>query len=77
MLFAYRLAAHLGMDDPVAMLARMTPEQLDNWIAYDALEPIGQRGLAMQLAMILQAMMAHGGVETDAADWIPGLKSEE
>ena len=77
MRFAFRLAAQLGVEDPIAMIGRMTPELFDLWIAFDALEPIGQRGTWAQLARITDLQMARCGVESEMADFLPGFNPEE
>jgi hypothetical protein len=56
------------------MLADMTPEQLDGWIAFDRLEPIGVRGLVAQLASFLSMFAASKGVECSEADYMPGVQ---
>ena len=77
MRFAYRLAAQLGIEDPIAMIGRMTPETLNNWMAFDALEPLGLRGACQQLAILIQCMLAGGGVESELSEFIPGYKPED
>lgn len=59
------------------MLRNMSPEQLDAWIAYDALEPIGWRGVWNQLAGVLAIMSAHSGVDSTIAEHLPGLKEDD
>lgn len=56
------------------MLANMTPEQMDGWIAFDRLEPLGVRGLVAQLARFLSFFAASKGVEGSDADYMPGLQ---
>lgn len=74
MRFAYRLAATLGIVDVQAMLDQMTPEQLDGWMAYDTLEPIGLRGVCDQLAEALMIMSVHSGRDCNHSDFVPGLR---
>ena len=77
MQFAYRLAAHLGIEDPAEMLDRHSPEWLDGWIAFDTLEPLGMRAAWSQMATLIQAFFAKMGVETEFSDWMPGVKPED
>lgn len=37
----FRLALKWGWPDPDALADTMTPEQLNQWLAYDIVEPIG------------------------------------
>lgn len=75
-MFAYRLAAALGIVDVHGMVASMTPEQMDGWIAYDRLEPVGVRGLVAQMATMLAMFAASNGVEASEADYTPGLRMD-
>lgn len=40
-MFAFRLALALGYPHPDILLAMLTPQQFDEWIAYWTLEPFG------------------------------------
>ena len=59
------------------MLSRLTPEQMDGWEAFDALEPIGTGRLFDILANIGVAIAASKGVEVAPADFLPWLKAIE
>jgi hypothetical protein len=56
------------------MLDTMTPEQLDGWMAYDAIEPLASRGLYCQVASIIAILSAYAGVESTVDEHIPGLR---
>ena len=59
------------------MLKTTSTDQLDAWLAYDALEPIGWRGVWNQLAGVLAIMSAHSGVDSKISDHIPGLRDDD
>ena len=59
------------------MMARMSPEQLDGWLAFDAIEPIGPRGLWGQLANAMHVYFSSVGVESKFAELLPGMSPEE
>lgn len=73
---AYRMASISGDWDVPAMLARLSPEQMDWWEAFDALEPIGRDPLRKLVALLIQAIYATKGQETRLEDLLPWTKEE-
>lgn len=57
----YRLAAHMGIVDVFRLLEELSPEQVDEWIAYDELEPLGHIRLQEQLARLGTILAAADG----------------
>lgn len=76
-LFAYRLAAALGVADVAGLMATLTTEQVEGWMAYDLAEPLGVRGLVSQMASMLAMFAASNGVESSTRDYLPGVQAEE
>ena len=75
-MFLYRLAAALGVVDVTQMAAELTPEQVEGWMAYDAAEPLGCRGVVSQLATLLGMFAASHGVEVTPGEHLPGVQLE-
>lgn len=59
------------------MVARLDPEDVDGWEAFDALEPLGTGRLFDVLADIGCAVAAQKGVEISPQDFLPWLKKIE
>lgn len=60
-MFAYRLAHAMGIvnvEDEGGLLDLISPRQLDGWMAYDLIEPIGPERLHDQLALIAAVLWA-------------------
>lgn len=55
-----RLAEACGIFDVDAMLLAMHPSQFDEWLAKDAIEPIGQAGVTALVATIAALLGSHG-----------------
>ncbi len=77
---AYRLATVAGRVDVDQMLAELTPQQMDEWIAYDRLEPIGlvrqNRMIALITAAVAQ-VKSSGGAAVPIDDLYPmGVAAE-
>ena len=78
MLLAFRLAAYVeGTVDVDGVLERLTPELMDRWEAFDALEPIGNVKLLDVLANIGTVIASANGAEVQPDDFKPWLKSVE
>ena len=76
MLFTYRLACHLGIEDPDNMARRMSVRQMRRWVAFYRVEPFGNdwRRTARHLVLLASAMGAK--VREDAEEmFIPGYDS--
>lgn len=54
----------------------LTPEQIEGWMAYDAAEPLGCRGLVSQLATFIGMFAASNGVQVSIGDYLPGVQIE-
>ena len=59
------------------MAQALTPEQVDGWIAYDAVEPLGLRGVVRQFCDLLAMVAAHAGADVKPSDFLPGVKPPE
>lgn len=68
----FRLALACGRWDVDALVAEMSPEQWGAWVAYDRLEPIGERRgdlrNAMHLAHVLRMLAAMAGGDPNSID---------
>jgi hypothetical protein len=78
----FRIAEMCGRHDVDAMADEMTPEQMDEWIAYDQVNPIGlekvcwvlANGLAHIANTIYRAWGCKDYPETNPRDLIPWMK---
>lgn len=57
-MIAAELAELWGVIDVPQLMESMTPEQLDFWVAKDAISPIGWRGVEALLAVLGAAMLS-------------------
>lgn len=68
----FRLAALCGRWDVDGLLSDMTPAQWGEWIAYDRIEPIGEKRAdlrnAQHLAHLLRMMSAMVGGDPDSIE---------
>ena len=71
-----KLAARMGRLDWRAMLAELSPAAFDEWMASDELDGTisGDERTAATVANVGAALLAAQGVETHAADFVPGAE---
>ena len=75
---AYRLAAFVERTSDVkALLARLSPEDVDWWEAFDALEPIGTNRLYELLAQLGSAIYGSQGTDVDPRKFVPWLEEPQ
>lgn len=53
------------------MLDQLQPEQLDEWLAYDSIEPFGEERADLRSALAASALCNTWGAETMPADFMP------
>lgn len=59
------------------MCARIDPEDMDEWEAFDALEPIGPKRLYDTLSLIGSTISVVNGGKAEPSDFTPWLKDVE
>lgn len=59
------------------MLDEITPGQLNEWIAFNTLEPIGLEKLYMVLAAVGSRICGMWGAKYEWTDFVPGAKPQE
>jgi len=68
---AFRLATVVGELDIDAMLSTITPQEFSEWIAYDAIEPIGLIRQNKILALIASALVSFKDHASNPDDFYP------
>jgi hypothetical protein len=73
----YRLASHCGIWNVYGLLARITPEQVDEWMAFDELEPLGLRRVEDMIALHGFNSAALAGRDLPLQHWYPPEVQDE
>lgn len=73
---ARRLAAQIGEADVEALWQSLTPEQMDEWWAYDEKEGLGLHKLITVLARVGSLICLSLGRDIPESHFIPGSEAE-
>ena len=73
----YRLASHLGIWNVFGLLKKISPEQVDEWEAFDELEPLGMHRLYAMLALHGSHLAAIHGCDIPPERFHPHAESHD
>jgi hypothetical protein len=76
-LFLYRLASQLGEWDVFGLRDKISPEQVDEWMAYDEIEPLRGRRTESILSLVGSHLATCLGWDIPPSRFFPHTDDEE